>query len=1067
MGVPYSFALGATGGVQPYVWSILSDSPDTGAWLSISANGVLSGTPTTTETESVIIKVMDANGRSNSKLFSLGVTPALSISTTSPLPAATVGSAYSVSMIAAGGVAPYTWTMLSNAPDTGGWLSLSSGGALSGTPTTNETETLVIQARDSNGTTVNKTFSLVVGVALSITTTSPLPNGTVGTAYSATMAATGGTPPYTWAITADTPDTGSWLSISSGGVLTGTPGTAEIESLTIKVTDSMTKTVSAPFNLTVGSNRVLGTTYPLLALMAQGGDQSYGQNTTTGFVSYTASAPTTPAGIAVQALGAYDIAVIGASFEGGVALSGTKKQNLVTAIKAGGTFPIAKNASRMTLVFPYAIMESGLASGAAGGYAGFNNICLSNNWWAWNAAGGTGTKLTRSGTINASTNYEINYGYAWDAAAGSAGLDQPICGHVYGTLSNGQGPAQTAATYFASGLLTTNPQDSRFLSLTNGAAPNADGVFLDNCFLYPNGGGNLTSSTGFWDGISSFANGAVGAYPSGVSSLLARGVYHFFQTFQSYLAACNPGSTYYNFANFGNYWNSAGLGNIATLTANGIPSTFHGGLVEGAFGIPSSSYQAFQTVANMQANYTNIMAQCLAPKMAIIGSWLPATDGSSTATFTTGGVATVAATGTALEYQLLRLGLSFTLVNGNGYYSAGVSGYNWAVTRWYDEFGDDSLTQVNVKRGWLGTPVSTFVTLSNGVLARQFTGGCVLFNGWGNGVQTVTAAMLTTAFAQSYQFITGTQQPTINSGAAFASYALKDADGLFLMNAASSFAPNQPAGLTTLIDRQWNPTDPTIPGGVLPPSPLTGGDSFSMSWQTGDGGNTPPLINTVASLTTATGVALVAPPDGHATVMAIKYPTGQAGGTSPFAITYNKSLSTKQIYHCCRIFIPTGFNDNGNNIKWNGIESGGSANHIFMLVAGESDNRLCWLTLQGGFGNRELGGPGNDPNFVQCLPPPPPQGTTTGWLSHAEGKWSLFEYWAKQETTPGVSADGQFKAWVDGVLITFYNNINFNATSGNPNAFNITNIIPYYGGGGGAAPSNQYIFVGRWYVAVQ
>jgi hypothetical protein len=67
------------------------------------------------------------------------------------------------------------------------------------------------------------------------------------------MAATGGNPPYTWAILSDSPDTGSWLSISPGGVLSGTPGTAETESLVIQVTDSISRTVSAPFNLTVSS----------------------------------------------------------------------------------------------------------------------------------------------------------------------------------------------------------------------------------------------------------------------------------------------------------------------------------------------------------------------------------------------------------------------------------------------------------------------------------------------------------------------------------------------------------------------------------------------------------------------------------------------------------------------------------------------------------------------------------------------------------------------------------------------------------------------------------------------
>lgn len=523
---------------------------------------------------------------------------------------------------------------------------------------------------------------------------------------------------------------------------------------------------------------------PKVAIVGNGGDVSYGQLTTSGFVSYTASSPATPAGAAVQSIGAYDLAVLGGTFEGSSSFSGTKRQNMVHAFMGGGSFPIALNQHRPTQCFLYAIMESGLASGASGGYAGFNNICLSNNWWAWNTAGGTGTKLTRSGTINASTQYEINYGYAWDTSAGSAGLDQSICGNVYGTLSNGQGPAQTAATYFASGLLTTNPQDSRFLSLTNGAAPNAAGLFWDNCFIYPNGGGNLTSSTGFWDGINSFNNNSFAAYPTGVSSLLARGQYHCLQTVQSYLATCNPGSTYISFGNFGNYWNGIGFGNIGTLTANGAAGAFGGGLVEAAFGSPGNSYQAFQTNADMQANYATIMAFAVAPKMVVIASWLPATDGSTTATFTTGGVATVAATNTPLEYQLMRLGLCWTRVNGDAYYGVGTNGNNWGVTRWYDEFGDDSLTQVNVPRGWLGQPVNqtlTIITLSNGVQLRVFTGGVAMINPWGNGAQTVTSSQLAGVGLTGLSHLNGTQQPTLNNGGAFTTWSAADADGLLLV----------------------------------------------------------------------------------------------------------------------------------------------------------------------------------------------------------------------------------------------------------------------------------------------
>ncbi|MHB8811687.1 MAG: Ig domain-containing protein [Steroidobacteraceae bacterium] len=89
---------------------------------------------------------------------------------------------------------------------------------------------------------------------LTITTSSPLPQATQGSAYSTTIAATGGLAPYSWSITSATPDTGNWLGINTNtGVISGTPGTVETESLTVKVIDSLGAQATAPFTLVVQS----------------------------------------------------------------------------------------------------------------------------------------------------------------------------------------------------------------------------------------------------------------------------------------------------------------------------------------------------------------------------------------------------------------------------------------------------------------------------------------------------------------------------------------------------------------------------------------------------------------------------------------------------------------------------------------------------------------------------------------------------------------------------------------------------------------------------------------------
>ena len=71
--------------------------------------------------------------------------------------------------------------------------------------------------------------------------------GTVGTAASLTLSASGGTAPYTW--TASGLPTG--LSISSGGVISGTPSASGSFSVTVTATDSTSLTGSASFTWTI------------------------------------------------------------------------------------------------------------------------------------------------------------------------------------------------------------------------------------------------------------------------------------------------------------------------------------------------------------------------------------------------------------------------------------------------------------------------------------------------------------------------------------------------------------------------------------------------------------------------------------------------------------------------------------------------------------------------------------------------------------------------------------------------------------------------------------------------
>jgi Putative Ig domain len=124
-------------------------------------------------------------------------------------------------------------------------LILSTTGAFSGTPTTAETSSFTVQVTDSEKPAVSatQTFSITIQSPLTITTTS-LPAGNIGIAYSASIGISGGVAPYACAISSGTLPTG--ISLSPTGTaactLSGTPSGAGTFDFTLTVTDSATGT---------------------------------------------------------------------------------------------------------------------------------------------------------------------------------------------------------------------------------------------------------------------------------------------------------------------------------------------------------------------------------------------------------------------------------------------------------------------------------------------------------------------------------------------------------------------------------------------------------------------------------------------------------------------------------------------------------------------------------------------------------------------------------------------------------------------------------------------------------
>jgi len=266
--VPYNgtgYQLTSTGGTGTITWS-MSTNPIDG--LTLSPTGLLSGIPTGTNSTSVTITATDsATNQQQTKSINptLSVVNTLTITTLqSTLPYAAAGSAYSTILAAAGGTAPYTWSVTSGATGTNSLatlnLSVSSGGTISGTPSSSGTANFTVKVADSTTPTANtysQSYTITGYAALALPAANPASLGSAsnGGSYSGSVTATGGSGSYTWSINGGSYGTGS-TSLGNGTVqasvsgatlnITGTPSTAGIIPFTASVKDTTTGvTVSA------------------------------------------------------------------------------------------------------------------------------------------------------------------------------------------------------------------------------------------------------------------------------------------------------------------------------------------------------------------------------------------------------------------------------------------------------------------------------------------------------------------------------------------------------------------------------------------------------------------------------------------------------------------------------------------------------------------------------------------------------------------------------------------------------------------------------------------------------
>ena len=245
-GTPYSAQLRASGGVSPYVWTLAQGSLPQG--LSLSLTGTISGTPTQTGNSNFRVRVTDLRLQSAEQRLNIRVeAPNPPRITTTSLPAATTGVAYSQTLTASGGSTPYTWRVSTGALPAG--LSLSSGGQLTGTPTAAGDFTFTVAVSDAASQSGSAPLTLRVNAPPPTITTPNLPAARIGEPYSQALSGTGGTPPYSWSVTVGALPAG--LTLSSGGQIAGTPTTVGDFSFTVRLADSANQSATRALNISV------------------------------------------------------------------------------------------------------------------------------------------------------------------------------------------------------------------------------------------------------------------------------------------------------------------------------------------------------------------------------------------------------------------------------------------------------------------------------------------------------------------------------------------------------------------------------------------------------------------------------------------------------------------------------------------------------------------------------------------------------------------------------------------------------------------------------------------------
>jgi lipopolysaccharide export system protein LptA len=250
--IAYSQTIAASNGTGTISLAV-SNVKNPIAGLTVPSSGVttltIGGTPTAAGTETFTVTATDQAGGTATANYSITVNPAITLSPLTLAPG-TAQSVFKQTIRASGGTGTVT-LVVSNVQNPVPGLNVPGSDTtelnIGGTPTAPGTETFTVTATDQLGSATAVNYSVTIDPPV-VVTPATLPTGTVNDPYSFAFAASGGSGTYSFSEVGTLP---SGLSLSSGGVLSGTPMQSGTFNITVTATDSNGGSASLAFTFSV------------------------------------------------------------------------------------------------------------------------------------------------------------------------------------------------------------------------------------------------------------------------------------------------------------------------------------------------------------------------------------------------------------------------------------------------------------------------------------------------------------------------------------------------------------------------------------------------------------------------------------------------------------------------------------------------------------------------------------------------------------------------------------------------------------------------------------------------